>query len=97
MFEEITNPIFGAFDSAVCFVSDVMADTTGFRCTRTGTGILPFGAPPRRQTVRRPVQRRMPTQPTQIRRTAPRNVPTPPPAQRRVQPARAGFKMITRG
>ena len=83
MFEEITDPIFGAFDSAVSFVSDVGADLTGFRCTREGTGQLPFAT--HQQAVA----------PAQIRRTAPRSVPTPP--RQVAPPARAGFTMKTRG
>ena len=49
MIEIITDPIFGALDSTVCFVSDTVAGLTGVRCTRDTSGALPFA----KQTAQR--------------------------------------------
>lgn len=42
MIEMITDPVFGAIDSVVCFTSDTVAGLTGLRCTRDTSGALPF-------------------------------------------------------
>ena len=49
MIEMITDPLFGAIDSTVCFVSDTIAGVTGVRCTRDTSGMLPVS----QQAVRR--------------------------------------------
>jgi len=43
MIEMITDPLFGAIDSVVCFTSDTVAGLTGVRCTRDTSGVIPFG------------------------------------------------------
>ena len=49
MIEIITDPLFGAIDTVVCFTSDAIAGVTGVRCTRDTTGVLPFA----KQTAQR--------------------------------------------